>query len=101
MKVFKMNDIDWVCAENEQQAKDFYKKEVGFNDDEIEEEFLGEFSLNNLMLVSVDDLPEEEKLITQLDMKNIGGELFVYKSFSWVIENEKISKPCIICSTEY
>lgn len=96
-----MNDYDWVCAENEGQAKEFYKKETGFNEDEIEEEFLGDVSLNDTMLVNVDDLPEEEKMITQLDMRNIGGELFVRKSFSWVIEKENITKPCIICSTEY
>lgn len=101
MNVFKMNDYDWVCAENEKQAKEFYMKETGFDEDEIEEEFLGIVNLNDTMLVSVDDLPEEEKMITQLDIRNIGGELFVHKSFSWVIEKENITKPCIICSTEY
>lgn len=101
MKVFKMNDYDWVCAENEQQAKEYYKKEVGFDDEEIEEEFLGEVSLNDTMLVNVNDLPYEENMITQLNMRNIGGELYVPKPFSWVIENEKITKPCIIASTEF
>lgn len=101
MKVFKMNDIDWVCAESEQRAKEFYKKEVGFDDDEINEEFVGEVSLNNIMYIHIDDLPLEEQHITQLNMRNVGGEIFIPMPFSWVIENEKITNPCIICSTEY
>lgn len=101
MKVFKMNDYDWVCAESEQQAKNFYKEEVGFDDDEINDEFIGEVSLNNTMYISIDDLPMEEQQMTQMFMRNIGGELFVLKPFSWVIEHENITNPCIISSTEY
>lgn len=100
MKVFKMNDIDWVAAETEEQAKAFYEKEVEFTGEEIDHEFVGEVSLGHTMLVSLDDLPAEEMKMCQI-MKRVGGELFVRKSFSWVIENENITKPCIIASTEY
>lgn len=103
MKVFRMNDCDWVCAENEVQAKEFYEKETGFETEEIETDFTswGEVPLTDTMYISVDDLPLEEQTLTQLNMRKVGGELFVLKPFSWVIENEKITKPCIICSTEY
>lgn len=101
MKVFKMNDCDHVCAENEQQAKEFYEKETGVSRSEIDEQFEGEVSLNNTMLINVDELPEDDRMITQLDMRKYGNELYVPKSFAWVIEHDKIISPCIICSTEY
>ncbi|WP_246218448.1 hypothetical protein [Litoribacterium kuwaitense] len=37
MKVFKMNDIDWVAAETEQEAKEFYAKVTGDSPDDINE----------------------------------------------------------------
>ncbi|MDE3837918.1 hypothetical protein C0966_00655 [Bacillus methanolicus] len=101
MKVFKMNDFDLVCAETEEQAKIFYCEESGIDMGDVEEFFQGEVSLEEKMLVSVDDLPEEEKMMTQLNMKNIGGELFVYKPFSWVIKHQNITSPCIIATTEF
>lgn len=88
MKVFKMNDCDWVCAESEEQAKSFYKSECGFDDNEINEYFEGEESLENTMLISVDDLPIEEQKQPQ-EMIKQGSELFVRRSYAWVIENEK------------
>jgi len=100
MKVFKMNDIDWVAAETEEQAKAFYKEECNADDEDIEEYFVGEVSLQDTMFVEVDELPPEELKKPQT-MKHMYGTLFAYKSFSWVIEHDKITKPCVIASTEY
>lgn len=100
MKVFKMNDWDWVCAESEEQAKAFYKNECGFDENEINEEFVGEVSFQDEMLIEADDLPFEEQNKPQ-KLKMFAGTLFVYKTFEWVINHEKITKPCIISSTEY
>ncbi|MDA1861180.1 hypothetical protein PDK22_26190 [Bacillus cereus group sp. BY122LC] len=100
MKVFKMNDFDWVCAETEDQAKTYYKKECGFDDEDINEGFVGEVSLRNTMHIDVDDLPYEEQTNCQT-MINIGGTLFALKTFEWVIKTESITSPCIIASTEY
>jgi hypothetical protein len=100
MRVFKMNDCDWVCAETEEQAKEFYKNEVGFDENEINEEFVGEVSIQDEMLIEVDDLPIEEQNQRQ-KMKMYAGTLFAYKTFEWVIKHENITKPCIISSTEY
>lgn len=100
MKVFKMNEIDHVCAESEEQAKKFYQETTGEDMQDIEESFEGEVSLSETMYVSIDDLPKEELHFPQI-MKRIGGELWVEKPFEWVIKNEKITEPCIICSTEY
>ena len=101
MNVYKMNDFDWVAATAEKEAKEFYRKECGFDEKEIEEYFVGEVSLNETMWVSLDDLPREEWYITQTNMRNFGGETHVPKPFWWVIEQEKITKPCVIASTEY
>ena len=101
MKVFKMNECDWVCAENEQQAKDFYAKETSFTIDEINEEFIGEVPLTNTMFISLDDLPKEEMDKTMLFTKTLYGEPCVKVPFLYVIENEKITNPCIIASTEF
>ncbi|MDV6040536.1 hypothetical protein N7X28_29445 [Bacillus sp. SM-B1] len=100
MKVFKMNDCDWVCAETEEQAKEFYKNECGFDDEEINEYFEGEVSLREKMHILADDLPLEEQKQCQM-MIHRGRELHVLKTFEWVIKNENITSPCVIASTEY
>ncbi|HDX9654325.1 TPA: hypothetical protein ROY23_004846 [Bacillus wiedmannii] len=100
MKVFKMNDCDWVCAETEEQAKEYYKNECGFEDEDINEYFEGEVSLQNTMHISVDDLSDEEQHMCHL-MVHRGGELCVLKTFEQVINNENITQPCIIATTEY
>ena len=81
MRVFRMNECDWVCAESEEQAKSFYLKTVGFDEEEIEEDFIGEVSLQ-------DTVSEQD------------GE-FVNISFEQLIERYEITEPCIIASTEY
>jgi hypothetical protein len=95
-----MNDYDWMVAETEEQAKSVYEKSTDFDRTEIDADFQGEVGLSNTTLVSIDDLSEEEKKVTQLNMRNIGGELLVYMPFSWVIEHDKITKPCVIATTE-
>lgn len=98
MKVFKMNDLDWVCAENEKQAKEYYKKECGLEDD-LQEEFVEEVSLSNTMFVDIDELPESEKKQFQVGMP-FRDTILIYKTFEWVIQHDNITSPCIIASTE-
>ncbi|MGR5994473.1 hypothetical protein ACT7C9_15230 [Bacillus cereus] len=98
MKVFKMNDCDWVAAKNEEEAKSFYEQFI--DRDDIEEDFVGEVSLQDKMHILADDLPLEEQQMCQT-MVNRGGELHVLKTFEWVIKNDNITSPCIIASTEY
>ncbi|HDT6575757.1 TPA: hypothetical protein QFT23_001865 [Bacillus cereus] len=102
MKVFKMNDCDWVCAETEEQAKEFYKNECGFDDEEIGEYFEGEVSLQDKMHISIDELPDEEQRVATIEpVIHRGGETCVLRSFEWVIKRDNITNPCIIASTEY
>lgn len=57
-----MKNIDWICAETGEQAKQFYKNEVGYEEDEINEDFEGEVSLQQKMFVPFEDLsPKEQK----------------------------------------
>ena len=83
MNVYRMNECDCVCAESEEQAKSFYLKTVGFDEIEVDEDFLGEVSL-------------QETMLDEDDNGNI-----VRKTFEEVIKQENITEPCIICSTEY
>ncbi|PFW87229.1 hypothetical protein COL32_27680 [Bacillus pseudomycoides] len=100
MKVFKMNDFDWVCAETEEQAKEYYKNECGFDDEDINEGFVGEVSLQEATYVDIDELPESEKNNFQCG-RPLGDSIVVRKTFEWVIKNDNITSPCIIASTEY
>lgn len=102
MKVFKMNDFDWVAAENEEQAKDFYHQETEISKEEIELEFIGEVPLTDTMLIPIEDLPPEERdKVKDEEIKNFYGEKRVYRTFEWVINRYKINSPCVIASTEY
>jgi len=92
-----MNDFDWVCAENEEQAKEHYKKETGFDDLEIDDNFEGEVSLDATMLTNMDDFSIEQLK----ERQEIVDGNWVRQTFSEVIEKERIVKPCIIASTEY
>lgn len=102
MKVFRMNDFDWVCAENEEQAKEWYQKETGVDMQDIEEglKYWGEVPLTDHMWLNADELPEDELKRPQI-VEQRYGETWIKKTFEWVIQHENITKPCIISSTEY
>lgn len=100
MKVFKMNDYDWVAAKNEEEAKNFYEEFI--DREEIEEYFVGEVSLKDKMHISIDELPDEEQRVATIEpVIHRGGETCVLRSFEWVIKWDNITNPCIIASTEY
>ncbi|HDR7837226.1 hypothetical protein [Bacillus cereus group sp. N3] len=98
MKVFKMNDYDWVAAKNEEEAKSFYEQFIDRED--IEEDFVGEVSLQETMYVDIDELPESEKNNFQCGIP-LWDSIVVRKTFEWVIKNDNITSPCIIASTEH
>lgn len=78
IRVFKLNDSDWVAAESLGQAFDWYEELTGT---EIQpEDEPREISLNELMYVD-SDYKEQQ-------------------TYAWVIENEHNEFPCIIATTE-
>lgn len=100
MKVYNFDDTMWIAAKDENEAKIFAKEEFGWNELETEEAFQGEASLDEKMLVEVNELTEEEIKLTQ-KMTKIGSFFLVERSFKWVIENNDIKEPCVIASTEW
>lgn len=97
MKVYRMNDCDWVAAKSEDAAKKYYEQYI--EREEIEEDFDGEVSLNELMWLEEEDVPKAERhKFTQDEM---AGKPVYFVPFSWVIQHRKITEPCIIATTEY
>jgi hypothetical protein len=107
MRVFKMNDCDWVCAENEEMATEFYESVSGeeINISEIEEcnidsdcmwfnfwspEELREFLKNN----------KERAFMMKYD-RHGEGDFVVFLKFRDVIKIIESEYPFIICSTEF
>jgi len=105
MRVFKVNDCDWVCAENKQQAKDWYKKEFLNEDDEFDEIEEANIDIDELWFsIEAYDLKEYlrkyGKKIVHFDRS--GDCDFVVKiTFREMIERDKPTCPYVICSTEY
>lgn len=100
MKVYNFDDTVWIAAGNEVEAKNFAKKEFGWDELEVEEAYQGEVSLDKTMLIHPVDLPEEELRMAQ-EMELISESFYARRSFKWVIENQNITEPCIIGSTEW
>ena len=46
IKVFQMNECDWMAGESEEQVKKAYKEQTGLSDEEINEDFVGEVGLD-------------------------------------------------------
>lgn len=97
-----MNNFDWVCAESEEQEKEWYYKETGVDMQDIEEDFeqWGGVPLTDHMWLNESELPIEELKKPQITEHRF-GELWIKKTFDWIIKHENITEPCIISSTEY
>lgn len=96
MRVFKVNDCDWVAAKSFDEASEWYIKEYGAEDDECWLEY--ESSLDDKVWVGIDDLSEEELRMTQTIKDG-----FAHKTYKWVMEHIYQNKqtPYLIASTEY
>jgi hypothetical protein len=102
MKVFRLNEYDWVYAKNLEQALEWYMDQTGLDEDEaFDEHYFEEIDPNvGTTLVHIDELPiEEQKMTQQMIMQ--GNSLWVKRTFAEVIEREKLKAPCIVASTEY
>jgi hypothetical protein len=119
MKVFKMNDYDWVTAQSKEQAQEWYLKEFKLEEsdnpmDEVEEcdidkkgmwipyeneEKIQEYeSRNTLSIVS------DQRKTTFGDIKKLHGEWVMFVPFreAMAIFNiTKDSEPHVIASTEW
>lgn len=80
MKVFRMDEENWVCAKSEEQAILYYQQQNGNDISEIKESLIGEVSLYD----TVFDGEDKESKISFIEM----------------IETNGITEPYIIATTE-
>lgn len=98
MKVYKMNDCDWVAAKSEEEAKVWYANECDFTQEEVNTDFEGEVSLEDTMFLLEEDVPEVER--EKFSRDEVAGNVVYLVPFSWVIKHENITSECIIATTE-
>jgi len=86
LKVYRIDDYDWVCAKSEEEAIEWYLKETGVSEEDIYDiEDIAECDLDkNYMFID----EEHTKKITFRESLESG-------------EFMSDTKPCIFCSTEY
>lgn len=98
MNFYRMDGIDTVAAETEEQAINFYISETGFKKEDITE--IEKLSAYRTMWVELDFLTEDEKNQAQIMQRGPYGGLEVKMSFKDVFEREGRKAPYIIASTE-
>lgn len=98
VKLFEIDDCDWVAAETEEQAIEWYSKQVGVSKEELE---IIEVSLETTFLQPADEMTSVEEA-QNFEKKTIGEEFFVKIPFSFTLQQlNEIPEPFIAGSTEY
>ncbi|MBW2084409.1 MAG: hypothetical protein JRI54_00030 [Deltaproteobacteria bacterium] len=110
MKVFQMDDCAWVAAHSLEEAAEWYKKECGIDDEDIDPK---EVSLDGTMFDYYDGEDAEElKSIfhkhPQIRSITTKDGVFIYRdmlqkktTFREVIKKSNIEGPFIIACTEW
>lgn len=99
MKVFRMNDKDWVVAKTERGAKTYYRNLTGISREEINDTFQGEVDMQDTMYSPLDLLSAEEKTNMQR-MKNVDGTMWFEHTFEWLFNRQKIKETSLLATTE-
>lgn len=102
IKVFRLNEFDWVAAETKEQAIEWYMKETGLTEDEsVDDAFYKECDIDkDFLFVDIDCLPVEEQEGT-FEILRRYGTLCVKRTFKEMLEMDKrLTFPCVIASTE-
>ena len=102
IKLFQMNDYDWVCAESIEQANDWYKKEFDLSEEEQPIEDVVEVPLELEFLWHHTDA-EYYLNVSQLEVEYIGKEKEKYYKvpFSMMIDLDDCEMPYVAGSTEW
>lgn len=101
VKLFKMNDYDWVAAESAEQANEWYKKEFGVSDKEQPLEEVKQVSSTETFLTQIEDLTESDKLMG-FEIITSGNEQYARIPFTYILATEKvIDEPFFVGSTEW
>lgn len=97
VKLFRMNDYDWVAAESAEQANEWYKKEYGLSDYEQPLDEVKEASSTETFLTPIEDLTESDKL---MGFEIIKGHARI--PFYHILATlESIDEPFLVGSTEW
>ncbi|MTI82318.1 MAG: hypothetical protein FH756_00145 [Firmicutes bacterium] len=100
IKLFRMNDYDWVAAESAELANEWYKRECGLDDSEQTLDMITEEPLTRTFLIPHDEISEEE-LKMGFEIITYGNGKFARVPFSHMMEREKMKPPCLAGSTEW
>ncbi|WP_407306437.1 hypothetical protein [Desulfosporosinus sp. SB140] len=84
IKLFKMNDYDWVAAESKEQAQEGYLKEHGITEEENLFEDIKEEPLSKSFLCPVSELTPEEKTMNFVITER-HGQKWVWLPFSYTL----------------
>ncbi|QDH50189.1 hypothetical protein ALPS_203 [Bacillus phage ALPS] len=99
-RVYKMNDCDHVAARDEDEAMRFYKDECGLAQDDIEEYYEGEVSLNQTMLFDVNDVPLRDYHTFGFELVEVYNSKYFRVPFWYAIGWMNVKEPLVISSTE-
>ncbi|AOZ62454.1 YopX protein [Bacillus phage SBP8a] len=99
-RVYKMNDCDHVAARDEDEAMRFYKDECGLDQEDIEEYYEGEVSLNQTMLFDVNDVPLRDFHTFGFELVEVYNTKYFKVPFWYAIGWMNVKEPLVISSTE-
>ncbi|WP_416729220.1 hypothetical protein [Fictibacillus sp. JL2B1089] len=97
MKIFDMNGIDYVAANDRKDAITFYSNLTGYTAGEVEEDIEGEVSLDEKMHYPIENFTNG---IEGYDTKVIDQPTFVLVPYSLVLEIESKGEPFLISTKE-
>lgn len=113
-KVFRMDEYSWVCAMDEESAIDWYIKESGISEEDLD---IRECDVNKETMYSEISLSDITEILEKaengddinLDINKKYGSYFIKETFKEAIENmikkssyeSVIKKPFEICTTEW
>lgn len=112
IKVFKMNDMDYMATPwDKEKTLEFYKIEYGCDielDDMEEQDIENDGMFNEISIEEahalLNKLASGEKVNGKktLEFNHHAGDLFVWVTFKTELDGYKeITEPFVICSTEY
>lgn len=110
IKVFMINDTDWVTGLDEESTRKWYAEETGFSEDDIElEEItdLNEGGYNECSLEDLVDLIQNLDNKEELRVKKVSGYYWYFSSFKeeiaklYALLREESFYNTILFSTEY
>lgn len=106
IKLFKMNDYDYVAAETKEQAQEWYLKNCGIDEEENPFDEIMEVSDDTSFLIDINEADEDELQqgfpIKIIESTNNQELILVKVPFKYDLSKmpDEIDEPWIVASTE-